>query len=171
MPIDDELELFSHVDKGDRVLGAISRKEAHSGSKKIHRSVGIFLLSDSKGMFFQQRSSRKDVDPGKWSYSVGGHVTYGETYLEATNRELQEEIGIDRANSIVELGKFLIETDREREFTTFFKLIVPESVILKFDREEISQTKWVPLNEIARFTSNHPFSSWGTIALKLTGFI
>ncbi len=170
MPADHLSELFFLVDETDSELKSISRAEAHSGSKKIHRSVGIFLVSCSGKMLLQQRSMDKDVDPGRWSYSVSGHVTYGQTYLEAAKRELFEEVGVV-ANRLKKLGKFLIETESEREFTTFYRYIVPESITLKLDTMEVSKTKWVPIKKITSFASKNPFTSWSSQALRHTGII
>lgn len=170
MPADRKSELFFLVDETDSELESISREEAHSGSKRIHRSVGIFLVSHSGKMLLQQRSMSKDVDPGWWSYSVSGHVTYGQTYLEAAKRELLEEVGVV-ANRLEKLGKFLIETESEREFTTFYRCTVPESIMLKLDAAEVSKIKWVPIKEITSFASKNPFTSWSSQAFKYTGFI
>lgn len=42
----------------------------------------------------QQRSFTKDTNPGKWDISVAGHVSAGQTPLEASVREINEEVGI-----------------------------------------------------------------------------
>jgi isopentenyldiphosphate isomerase len=47
----------------------------------------------------QKRSSRKRIQPGKWDSSVGGHVDPGESYEQAAERELAEELGVQLATS------------------------------------------------------------------------
>ena len=44
MPLDDQSELFYWVDENDQVISSITRAEAHSGTNKIHRGVGIFIF-------------------------------------------------------------------------------------------------------------------------------
>jgi len=46
-------------------------------------------------LFLQKRSMEKDVQPGKWDMSVGGHVDAGEEPADAAARELSEELGVD----------------------------------------------------------------------------
>lgn len=36
----------------------------------------------------------KDMQPGKWDTSVGGHVGFGQSYLDAAHREGREELGV-----------------------------------------------------------------------------
>ena len=52
----------------------------------VVRTDGMILL--------QRRSMAKDLFPGWWDISVGGHVDAGESYDEAVVRELREELGI-----------------------------------------------------------------------------
>jgi isopentenyl-diphosphate delta-isomerase type 1 len=169
MPLDNQSELFYLVDNDDQPLGSLTRQEAHCGTRKIHRSVGIFLISTNGQMLMQQRSPQKDIDPGRWSYSVGGHVTFGQTYAEAAVRELEEELGI-KNYQLSELGRYLIESEREREFTTFFKTNAPTTINLCLDKDEVSAVQWVALTEIAQFAQDHPMTAWTKKGLQLTGF-
>lgn len=91
---DNQEELFYWVDEHDRVLGKITRREAHSGSLKIHRGVWVLVFNHKDELFLQKRSLTKDNNPGVWSLSIGGHVTYGQTYEDAVKRESREELGV-----------------------------------------------------------------------------
>lgn len=91
---DDQNELFTHVDENDRVIGAITRAEAHCGTFMIHRGVWVLVTNDRDELFLQKRSLTKDSNPGLWSVSVGGHVASGQTYEDAAKREFSEELGV-----------------------------------------------------------------------------
>ena len=45
-------------------------------------------------LLLQKRSLNKDIQPGRWDTSVGGHLDPGEDYLTAASREMAEELGV-----------------------------------------------------------------------------
>jgi isopentenyldiphosphate isomerase len=88
---DEQLDI---IDSEDRVIGQAPRAEVHGNPALLHRVVHV-LVFDRKGrIFLQKRSRNKDVQPGKWDSSVGGHVDAGESREYAVLRELAEELGI-----------------------------------------------------------------------------
>ena len=169
MPYDDTQELFYLVDENDRVLGSIKRGEAHADPNKIHRSVGILLI-DNDRLLLQQRSIHKDIDPELWSMSVSGPVTFGQEYEEAAKREAEEELGLKKI-SLKYLGKFLIKTDREKEYSTYFEAHFTEKEKIIPDPTEVQRVEWVPLTQLRQFTQKHQLTSWTLQALRLTEFI
>jgi isopentenyl-diphosphate delta-isomerase type 1 len=92
--LSDGDEILEVVDEKGDVLKLAKRSEIHSNPSLIHRVVHV-LVFDKKGrLLLQKRSRNKDVAPGKWDTSVGGHVNPGEGILEAAHREMNEELGI-----------------------------------------------------------------------------
>ena len=87
-------ELFEFVDESGRVIGLAPRSRCHGDPSLAHRSVHVFVFDSRGDLYLQKRSSRKDVQPGKWDASVGGHLAPGESYLAAAARELAEELGV-----------------------------------------------------------------------------
>jgi isopentenyldiphosphate isomerase len=73
-------EYFDEVDENDRVLGVITREEAHKKNIR-HRAVHVFVQNTRGQWLLQRRSSGKDLDPLKWTTSCSGHVDAGETYI------------------------------------------------------------------------------------------
>ena len=86
-------EYFDEVDENDRVLGEITREEAHKKNIR-HRAVHVFVQNTRGQWLLQRRSSGKDLDPLKWTTSCSSHVDAGETYIQAAIRECSEELGI-----------------------------------------------------------------------------
>lgn len=169
MPLDNKNELFYLVDENDNELGSITRFEAHSGSMKIHRSVGIFIENDKGEILLQQRSKQKDIDPELWGYSVSGHVTYKDSYPDTAIKEIREEIGVS-IDHLADLGKFLIITKEEKEMASFYKAKV-KNIKLKLDPTEVQQIKWVALSKLTDFVKTNNFTDWSLQAFKLTGYI
>ncbi len=116
---DNQEEIFDIVDRSDIVIGQRKRWQVHKDISLIHRAVYILLFNSQNQLFFQQRSETKDTDPLLWTVSCTGHVESGQTYLNAANRELEEELGI--TSSITFRDKFLISYPNETEMTVLFE--------------------------------------------------
>ncbi len=79
MPHDNQEELFTHVDSNDNVLGSVTRRQAHQDPTLIHRAVDVLVFNDQNEILLQKRSHHKDTNPGTWTISASGHVTYPQT--------------------------------------------------------------------------------------------
>lgn len=88
------MELFEIVDDNDKVIGTATRAECHGNPALIHRVVHVLVVNDRDDLLLQKRSPRKDIQPGKWDTSVGGHLDPGESYHDAALREMREELGL-----------------------------------------------------------------------------
>ena len=69
-------ELFPIVDEEGHVIGKATRKECHGGSMLLHPVVHLHILNSNGDLYLQKRSVNKDIQPGKWDTSVGGHVDF-----------------------------------------------------------------------------------------------
>ena len=111
---DNNKERFPIVDEEGRVVGAATRGECHNGSKLLHPVVHLHVFNSRGEVYLQKRPEWKDIQPGKWDTSVGGHIDYGETPEQALVREVGEELGI--TDFVPErIGMYVFESRRERE--------------------------------------------------------
>ncbi len=131
-------EYFWLVDKADRVIGKETRENCHK-NRLIHRSAYVFLINSSGELFIQQRSLSKDLYPGYYTGSATGHVDYGETYRQAAQRELNEELGIDVP--LRKIGKFRSFSPIEKEFSTLYVSFYDGKI--RFDNKEVIQGLWM----------------------------
>lgn len=83
------MELFDIVDKQDNVVGTTDKKTAHE-TGQLHRVGAVYVFDDEGRLYVQVRKTGS----GLYDHSVGGHISKGETYLQGTAREAQEELGI-----------------------------------------------------------------------------
>ena len=111
---DNEKELFPIVDEDGKTIGSVTRGEAHSGSRVLHPVVHLHLFNSCGELYLQRRPMWKDIQPGRWDTSCGGHVSFGETPEAALRREVEEELGVT-AFVPVALGHYLYDSGRERE--------------------------------------------------------
>ena len=119
---DNLQELFPIVDEAGNTLGAVTRGEAHAGTRILHPVVHLHLFNSAGELYLQRRPLWKDIQPGKWDTACGGHMAYGETPAEALRREVAEELGI--SDFVAEpLGQYVFDSKRERELVYVNKTI------------------------------------------------
>lgn len=118
-------EMFEIVDETGRVIGTAPRSRCHGDPSLAHRSVHVFVFNAGGNLYLQKRSARKDVQPGKWDTSVGGHLSPGETYLAAALRELEEELGVKPRSpeSLKRLHAYVWRTPIETEHVETYQLL------------------------------------------------
>ncbi len=86
-------EYLEIVDIRGEVIGTAPRSEIHGNPSLMHRVVHVLVFNRNGGILLQKRSMEKDVAPGRWDTSVGGHVDPKESLAEAALREMAEELG------------------------------------------------------------------------------
>lgn len=143
------MEWFDHVDEEGRVIGVISREEAHRGSFFLHPVVHCHVINSKGELLLQKRHHSKDIQPGKWDTSVGGHLHRGETVEEALRRELAEEIGLDLASLTPRfLYRYVMQSDVERELVYTYR--VESEGPFHPQEEEIEELRFWSREEIER---------------------
>ncbi|MEZ4599326.1 MAG: NUDIX domain-containing protein [Syntrophotaleaceae bacterium] len=107
-------EVFDIVDEQDRIIGQAHRSLCHGNPDLIHRVAHVLVLNSRGEVLLQKRSMTKDVQPGRWDTSVGGHLNPGESYRCGAIREMREELGISVADPIF-LYAYKMRNDFESE--------------------------------------------------------
>lgn len=70
-----------------------------------HRAAHVWVVNGDGRVLLQRRALVKESWPGMWDISVAGHVSAGETPVEAVIREAYEELGLTIApNELEPLG-------------------------------------------------------------------
>lgn len=141
-------EFLPIVDENGTVIGKASRSQCHNGSKILHPVVHLHVVSPDGRLLLQKRSADKDIQPGKWDTSVGGHVDYGESVDVALQREAAEELGLHNFNPIA-LQPYVFESEIERELVNPFVAVVSDSYNFKFAEDEISKIAFFTAEQIA----------------------
>ena len=138
-------EWFPIVESNGMVIGRAAREYCHSGAKPLHPVIHIHLIDRMSRIYLQKRSMKKDIQPGKWDTAVGGHVSYGESILEAVYREASEELSLFDFHPIY-LQTYEFESTVERELVNIFAVV--GSYALHPDLDEVDEGKWWELADI-----------------------
>lgn len=144
MTSDNNHEMFPLVDEQGNITGAATRGECHDGSKKLHPVVHLHVFNSKGGLYLQKRPLWKDIQPGKWDTSVGGHVDLGESVEMALRREVNEELGI--IDFVPErLMQYVFESAREKELVFVYKTVYDGDI---HPSDELDGGRFWSINEI-----------------------
>lgn len=147
---DEELEA---VDEKDQPLGRHPRWEIHE-RKLLHRAVHIFVKNKRNEIFLQHRSLLKDSHPGKWDSSASGHVDPGETYIEAAEREIWEELWIRPKGELQRVARLAADESTDLEFIEVF--LAHAKGRIRVHGREVDSGRWFSPEFIATWIGQRP---------------
>ncbi|HOP40114.1 MAG TPA: NUDIX domain-containing protein [Geobacteraceae bacterium] len=141
------IEWFDIVDENGNVIGKATRSQCHDGSKYLHPVVHVHVFNSEGKLLLQKRKLTKDIQPGKWDTSVGGHIQSGEALEDAIKREVLEEIGIpiDLAR-LRTIGRYVFESEVEREFV--YSYTYTHDGPFRIQEEEIDEVSFLRFTDI-----------------------
>lgn len=138
------------VDENDVVLGAEYMRDAIKQGM-IRRASQVYVFNESGQLLVQQRSAFV-LKPLLLDHSAAGHVDAGETYEETAYRELKEELGIDGMPLELVVASF-----RTKDFfRAVYKMVVPDTIKISFDPEELAAIKWFDIAELEQLMAREP---------------
>lgn len=81
------------VNEQDVAIGRMEKMEAHEKGL-LHRAFSIFIFNSKGEMLLHQRATEKYHSGGLWTNTCCSHPKVNESLQAATNRRLQEEMGL-----------------------------------------------------------------------------
>jgi len=138
-------ELFEVVDEENNIVGFATRRECHGNPSLIHCVAHVLVFDSSGRLILQKRSPNKDIQPGKWDTSVGGHMDIGETPEETARREMKEELGIEGV-SLQFIYQYFMRNEVESE--SVFTYYCRYDGEVNFDHVEITEVKKWRISEV-----------------------
>jgi 8-oxo-dGTP pyrophosphatase MutT (NUDIX family) len=152
--MDAAAELVTIVDKENKEVGVVPRREMRSGRLR-HRATYILVFNGKGELFVQKRTQTKDVFPGHYEVAAGGVVLAGESYEEGAVRELEEELGI-RDTPLTLLFDFYYEDEHIRLWGRAFSCEYDGELVLQ--EEEVESGEFVKIDEVLRLATTGQFT-------------
>ena len=167
-------EYFPLIDEEGHVVGQAPRRYCHGGSMALHPVVHLHIFDHEGRLYLQKRSMKKDIAPGLWDTSVGGHVDYGESLDAAVRREAREELGVKseklgvrseelgavsddgQPSSLRFLFQYIWQSSRERELVTAFAVTYDGE--LHPDHDEVDEGRFFTIDELRQLQGNGMFT-------------
>lgn len=147
-------------DAGEKTGEKRTRGDVHALGL-THRAVHVWVMNLDKEIILQKRSPKMITFPGLWDISASGHVSAGQTSLEAAKRETEEELGLFLPESSF---KFLFSVEEHivinngtyinNEFQDIYLVQVDNNQ--KFNPDiggEVSEVRWFSFEELEKLMS------------------
>lgn len=155
------------VDETDHVIGIMDKLEAHQKGA-LHRAFSIILYKDSH-VLLQQRSLVKYHSAGLWTNTCCSHPRESESVLDAANRRLMEEMGVQCV--LRQSFSFIYKGELENglfEHELDYVLFGEFSGNPLINTDEVSAFEWVEWKELLTMVDKDPaeFTLWFKILLK-----
>ena len=151
-------------------LVAVEKLDVHLRGLR-HKAVSVFILWGDK-VLIQRRALSKYHTPGLWANTCCTHPHWEEDPHDCAVRRLDEELGIkaqpltyrDRIEYRADVGNGLVE----HELVDVFLWRVDGPVPMDPNPDEVMDTEWVDMAELARRVDAQPakYTPWLKIYLE-----
>jgi len=143
--VKDGEEWFDIVTEKGEVKGRAPRAAVHGNPQLLHPVVHLHVFNKKGQLYLQKRALSKEVQPGKWDTSVGGHIHSGEDVKRALQREAMEELGINIIDP-KPLYSYVMRNSFESELVYSFRMV--SNGPFKINHDEIIFGKFWRIKDI-----------------------
>ena len=148
------MELVDIVNENGKYLRTQVRDDILNVNEYI-KSVHIYLVTNNKEIYIQQRSESKEENPNYWEVAGGG-VRTRESVVKAALREIKEEAGIHlKKKDLTLIGTIICG----RYLVNAFVAFIDENSKLSAQYEEVKNSLFVSFAEILHLIDSDRFYS------------
>jgi isopentenyl-diphosphate delta-isomerase len=134
-------EILDIVNTEDVVIGQKKRSEIYQQGAVNFRVVNAFLINSQGEIWIPRRTSHKKIFPLCLDVSVGGHVETGESYEDAFQRELKEELNLELDDINWRLLGYL--TPYKHDVSAFMKVYeIYTDITPNYNRNDFIESFW-----------------------------
>jgi len=144
------------VDEFDNQIGIMEKMEAHKKAL-LHRAISVFLWNSNGEWLLQRRALSKYHSGGLWTNACCSHPLPYESYIDAANRRLIQEMGLQCP--LKEIFNFtykeLLDNElTEYEFDHVFFGITDD--IPQINPAEVAEYKYIKYQELSIDIKKNP---------------
>ena len=151
-------ELIDVLTPDGHASGIIKPKPDVHRDGDWHRCAHVWFVASDGRLLLQRRALVKENWPGLWDISVAGHISAGETAVEAAIRETFEEIGlVIAAEELIHIGTLRYTTQLRDDYieNEFHEVHIVRRDLdlgtLTLDPLEVAEVRWVEPGDLERF--------------------
>lgn len=162
------------VNEKDEAVGTMEKMEAHV-TGTLHRAISVFIFNSNGELLLHQRALSKYHSPGLWTNTCCSHPRPNEETIDAANRRLQEEMGMQAQLSHAFSFQYRSEFDNdliEHELDHVF--VGNTDQVPSPDPSEVATYRYISWNDLQAEIDADPerFTTWFRICLpKVKAFI
>lgn len=138
--------IIDTVDRTDTPIGRIDRAEVfqkHANFRVSH----VLVFNSKRELLLQKLALTRNRNPGAWGSSVASYLFSSETYRQAAERRMAQELGIS-AFSLVSLGKTEMVDDGCLKFIGVFESF--NDGPFSYDPSHIDRIEFAAISAIRR---------------------
>lgn len=150
------------VNTKDQPIGTMPKMEAHEKGL-LHRAVSVLVFNEKGEWLIQKRATSKYHSGGLWTNTCCSHPYPNETSLDAAERRLKEEMGMNER--LIPLFSFTYKADLdkgmiEHEYDHVF--IGYSDGLPQLNLEEACDFRYISQENLVLEIDNHPekFTEW-----------
>lgn len=141
-PLEQQDELLDLVNNNDQVIGRLPRSQVYAQGLHNFRAISALIVNQQGQLWIPRRTAHKKVSPLHLGFSVGGHVSSGETYDQSFERELQEELNLNLADvRYKKLGLLTPHKHSTAAFVTVYLIFTNQAP--NYNREDFISYSWL----------------------------
>ena len=177
-PIQQQNEYVILVDKNNKEIGTQEKIKAHELAQ-CHRAFSVFIYrlnSDTQEIevLLQQREQNKYHCGGLWTNTCCGHPRPGEETVQAGQRRLFEEMGIEHNKlELISQFHYVAEfsnglTENEMDHVLIGKFAQSQNQSIHLNPVEASDARWITFDALETELDKSPedFTPWLAQALQ-----
>ncbi|MBD2731689.1 NUDIX domain-containing protein [Nostoc sp. FACHB-892] len=146
-------EILDIVDESDCVVGQKKRSEIYRQGVCNFRVVNAFVVNSLGQLWIPRRSAHKTIFPLCLDVSMGGHVETGETYEDALQRELKEELNLELNMVNVRPLGYLIPY--QYQVSAFMKVYEIElDLNPEYNKNDFIESFWLSVNDLIEWLNS-----------------
>ncbi|MGD1003076.1 MAG: NUDIX domain-containing protein [Minisyncoccia bacterium] len=152
------MEYLDVLDEDGNLTGKKKSKPDVHKDGDWHKTVHIWIVTPNGELLIQKRSPEMDSYPDLWDISTAGHISAGEDSMTSALREADEELGLKLKaenfhylftaiqQAVLQNGTYI-----NNEYNDVYLVeLDPTSLKLNLQKEEVSETRWMPYQELEK---------------------